>query len=368
MAGWGAHSDGMDLPGSGTEPVLVTGDPVVLSRVQAVTATLGVELSVVQEPADVRAVWASAGLVAVGSDAAAAVAALGLPARRGLLLVGRDEAPAAACTYSTELGAAVLTLPTGAEALAAAVGGRGGRRPGSGRLVAVTGGCGGVGSSTWAAALAVVGARSGTRTALVDLDPRGGGIDLLLGAEQLDGWRWPRLAGARGFLGDLHGQLPHTEGVDVLSSARGGEDSLPATAEPVRAVLMSLLRSHPLVVVDLPRDLGAVTAEALRQADELLLLVRADVRGVAAGREAARPLARHCSSLSVLTRTGRFRGVDADAVASALEVPLAGIVPHDPRLTVAAERGEPPGRSSRSPLARSCRIVLDRLLAEEDAA
>ena len=348
--------------------MLVTRDAVVLSRVQAVTATLGVELTVVEEPAQVRGVWSSAALVAVGSDAAAAVTALRLPARRGLLLVGRDEAPAEACTHSAELGAAVLTLPAGAEALAAAVGVRGGRRAGCGRLVAVTGGSGGVGSSTWATALAVVGARMGARTALVDLDERGGGLDLLLGAEQLDGWRWPRLVGARGFLGDLRGQLPHTEGVDVLSTARPGADVGPLTAEPVRAVLLSLLRSHTLVVVDLPRDLGVGAAEALRQADEVLLLVRADVRGVAAGREVARPLAGQCSSLRVLTRTGRLRGVDSDAVASALELPTAGTVPHDPRLAVAAERGEPPGRSLRSPIARSCRTVLTHLGPLGDAA
>jgi secretion/DNA translocation related CpaE-like protein len=348
--------------------VLVSADAVVLSRVQAVTATLGVEPTVLGEPAQARTVWASADLVLVGSDAAAAVAALRLPSRRGLLLVGRDEAPAEACTYSAELGAAVLTLPTGAEALAGAVGGREGRPPGSGRLIAVTGGSGGVGASTFAGALAVVGARSGARTVLVDLDERSGGLDLLLGAEQVEGWRWPRLAGARGFLGDLHGQLPHTEGVDLLSTARPAAETGALAAEPVRAVLLSLLRSHSLVVVDLPRDSSAVTAEALRQADEVLLVVRADVRGIAAGREVARPLARDCSSLRVLARTGRLRGVDLDAVASALERPAAGVVPHDPSLAVAAERGEPPGRSPRSPLARSCRTVLDRLAPLEDAA
>jgi secretion/DNA translocation related CpaE-like protein len=358
----------MELAVSDAAPVLVTGDAVVLSRVQAVTATLGVEPTVVDDPAQVRVVWASATLVMVGCDVAAAVAALRLPPRRELLLVGRDEAPAEACSHSAELGAAVLTLPAGAEALAAALGGHGGRRPGSGRLVAVTGGSGGVGSSTWAAALAVVGARSGERTVLVDLDERSGGLDLLLGAEQVEGWRWPRLAGARGFLGDLHGQLPNTEGVDVLSTARPGAGAGALASEPVRAVLLSLLRSHTLVVADLPRDPSPVAAEALRQADEVLLVVRADVRGIAAGREVARSLARECFSLRVLSRAGRLRGVDPDAVARALALPSAGVVPHDPRLAVAADRGEPPARSHRSPLARSCRTVLDRLPPLEDAA
>ena len=354
---------------TGAHPtVVVTADPELLGRVQAVTATLAVQPLVVEEPAQVRSSWASAPLVVVGPDAAAAVAALRLPARRGVLLVGHDEDPAAALRHSTELGAAVLTLPRGAEALAAAVGGRADRPPGSGRVLVLTGASGGVGTSTTAAALALVAARDGGRVALVDLDERGGGLDLLLGAEQQEGWRWPRLAGARGFLGDLHGQLPSVEGVDLLSVARLDPAAPPLTAEAVGPVLLSLVRSHPLVVVDLPREPTPGAAEALRQADEVLLLVRADVRGVAAGRVAARVLAPGCASLSALSRSARRGGVAADAAAAALGLPSAGVVPYDPAAVMAAERGEPPARSVRSPLARSCRAVLERGVSLAGAA
>ncbi|GAA1426262.1 hypothetical protein GCM10009616_00350 [Microlunatus lacustris] len=349
----------MELTGA-HETVVVTADPELLGRVQAVTATLAVQPLLVDEPADVRSSWVCAPLVVVGPDAAAAVAALRLPARRGVLLVGHDEDPAAAVRHSAELGAAVLTLPRGAESLAAAVSGLGGRPPGSGRLLALTGASGGVGTSTTAAALALVAARRGGRVALVDLDERGGGLDLLLGAEQQEGWRWPRLAGARGFLGDLHGQLPTVEGVDLLSVARLAPEAPPLAAEAVGPVLLSLVRSHPLVVVDLPRQPTAAAAEALRQADEVLLLVRGDVRGVAAGRAAARALGPACASLSALSRSGRRGGVAGEAAAAALGLPSAGVVPHDPAAVVAAEHGEPPARSPRSPLARSCRAVLDR--------
>src|SRR5690606_27940825 len=138
--------------------------------------------------------------------------------------------------------------------------------------------------------------------------------------------------------------------------------------EAVGPVLLSLVRSHPLVVVDLPRELTAGAAEALRQADEVLLVVRADVRGVAAGRAAARALAPGCTSLSALSRSGRRGGVAADAAAAALGLPSAGVVPHDPAAAVAAERGEPPARSARSPLARSCRAVLAREVGRAGAA
>src|SRR3712207_5122150 len=114
---------------------------------------------------------------------AADVAALVLPARRGVLLVGLDEGLSDVCAWSVPLGAAVLALPSGAEQLAAAVTEAAGRRQGTGRLIGVIGGAGGVGSSTCAAGLAVVGARLGRRTALVDVDEKGGGLDLLVGAE-----------------------------------------------------------------------------------------------------------------------------------------------------------------------------------------
>jgi secretion/DNA translocation related CpaE-like protein len=341
--------------------VVVTGDAAVLERVLAVTATLGVEPEVVAEPRTLRPTWARAPLVLVGVDAAAEVAALVLPPRRGVYLVGLDHALTDVCAWSVPLGAAVLALPSGADVLAAALAEVGGRRARAGRLLAVIGGAGGVGSSTCAAGLAVVGARLGRRAALVDLDEQGGGLDLLVGAEGEDGWRWPRFSGARGFLGDLHGQLPHCDGVDVLSMARDARSPGFLGAEQLRAVLLSVVRTHDLVVADLPRSLTPACREALRHADDVLLVVRADLRGIAAARELLQELVPVSAAVRLLVRVGRVRGVAPDAVAGALGLPRAGTVAFDAGLALAAERGDPPGRSPRSALARSCRQVLDDL-------
>ena len=341
--------------------VVVTGDAVLLERMLSVTATLGVEPEVVPDPGVLRAVWARAPLVLIGGDAAADVAAMVLPARRGVFLVGLDHALSDVCAWSAPLGAAVLALPSGADRLASALAEVSGRRARAGRLLAVIGGAGGVGSSTCAAGLALVGARLGHRTALVDVDEQGGGLDLLVGAEGHDGWRWPRFAGARGFLGDLHGQLPHSDGVDVLSTAREAPPGAALSADQLQAVLLSVARTHDLVVADLPRSLTPACREALRQADDVLVVVRADLRGIAAARELLQELRPACAALSVLVREGRVRGVDADAVAGALGLVRAGTIPFDVGLVLAAERGDPPGRSPRSPLARSCRQVLEGL-------
>ena len=356
------------MDASQNQLVVVTADPVLLEHVLAVTATVGVEPRVLPEAALVRPLWSAAPLVLLGADLAAEVAALILPARARLHLVGLDVALAEVCAWSAPLGAAVLALPSGADTLAAALAEIDGRRRRGGRLLAVIGGSGGVGSSTWAAGLATVAARQGRRAALVDVDEQGGGVDLLLGAEAAEGWRWPRFAGARGFLGDLRGQLPLSDGVDVLSMAREPGPAPVLGAEQVRAVLLSMTRTHDLVVADLPRALTPACREALRLADDVLVVVRADLRGIAAARALVQELAPACGLLDLLVREGRSRAVDPAAVSEALGLPCRGRVPHDAGLVLAAERGDPPARSARSGLGRSCRQVLETLPAPEVAA
>ena len=132
--------------------------------------------------------------------------------------------------------------------------------------------------------------------------------------------------------------------------------------EQLTAVLDSAARGHDLTVVDLPRHLGPAHEEVLRRAGRVLLLARADVRGVAAAEHAARELVPRCRVLEVVVRTGPRRALEPTVVADTLELPLAGIFEEDPAVPIAAERGDPPGRSSRSSLARLCaRLLRDRV-------
>ena len=91
---------------------------------------------------------------------------------------------------------------------------------GGAALLRLVGGSGGVGATTLACGLAQRGHRQGLQVALVELDPCGGGVDLVFGAEQAKGWRWPDLASATGHIGDLRGQLPNVSGVDLVSTGR----------------------------------------------------------------------------------------------------------------------------------------------------
>jgi secretion/DNA translocation related CpaE-like protein len=342
--------------------LVVTGDEGLLDHALAACAAAGVEADVVADPGDAGARWHTAALVMIGADQAdRSVAA---KRRRGPMLLldvepGRDLAGA-----SIRLGAAVVLVPGGGSELASAVSAAAGRPVDGGRVLAVVGGSGGVGTSTVASALSFVAARAAHRALLVDLDPLGGGIDLLLGAERVPGWRWPRLVGARGQLGDLTGQLPNLDGVDVVSVGRGPGSTADPSPAAVAAVVRSGARSHDLVVLDVGR--GTVpNDELLGLADLAVLLIAADVRGVAAGREShARWVAASASGVSwhLLLRRPRSGGLRPATAAAEFGAPLAGVVDDDPSIGLAAERGEPPARAQRSQLAKVCRHMLEAVV------
>ena len=268
-------------------------------------------------------------MVLVGVDQGAALAELRLPRRAEVYLLTETGTAPEAYQWSVPLGAAVVVVPGNARWLSGAIADLSRRPSGSGQTICVAGGSGGVGTSTLAAGLAFAAARSGRRTALVDLDPGGGGLDLLVGAERLDGWRWPRLVAARGHLGDVGDQLPSVDGVELLSMGRGVEAVRPP-AEAVRAVLGSLTATHDLTVVDVPRPLENARVEPLSTAGAWLLVVRDDLRGVTGGREGVRALEAVGVRPRLVVRTGRTRLLDPQTVAEGVGMDRYAVLGDEP--------------------------------------
>ena len=329
--------------------LVVSGRTEVCEAVTTAAAGLGHRVRVC-EPEALPALWPAAGTVFVGIDAAAEVAAMELSRRDRVYLVGADSG--AAALWSVPLGAEVILLPQGRGWLSSVLTGQAG---GAGEVVAVLGGSGGVGASTLAAAMAWRAADRGRSVALVDADRLGGGIDLLLGAEREPGWRWPRFGAADGVLGDLREFLPAVDGVTVLSMARGPDPEV--GREPLAAVLASLQRSFELVIVDPGRSGLPACRESLRRAGRTVLVVGGCLRGVAATGQLLRALTP--AAVELVLRGLPGVGIPDDAVEEALGLSVGARLRHDPRLSVAAERGErPPLSRLRGGLGRVC----DRLL------
>lgn len=346
-------------------PLLISADDAIIETVLAAGAAVQVNPLVARDSERIRRHWAGARVVLVGVDQAAALAALGLPRRRGVHLCGGDSRELLA--WSVPLEAPALLLPDQSGFVRSLLDARAELDRDRARLIRVIGGCGGVGATTLAAGLAQRGQARGLRAVLVELDPAGGGIDLLFGAEQLPGWRWPDLASATGHVGDLGGQLPNSSGVDLVSLGRSSRSSadlrqvggLPRP-EAVRAVLAALTRSHDLVVL----DAGAHPETDPGPLASTIVCVAAEVKAVVAAR--SKVLSLGLGDARIAVRTGPGRHLDPELIGETLGLACCGVVPHDPRLPVALETGVPPGRGRRR-FARACDRILHQLLAESAA-
>jgi len=351
-------------------PLLVTRDEHLLDEVVRLSAEAGVLLEVAADVPAALAGYPVAPLVLIGIDLAPSCLRAGLPHRTGVVVVGRYAGEGPPDWYvADELRAEhIAALPTAGPWLtrrirdavttpaAPPVTGEPEPARQRARMVAVLGGRGGAGATVLAAGLAVTAARAGVDTMLVDADPLGGGLDLVLGWEELDGLRWPALAGRTPTAGDLVDALPRQSCLAALSFDRSSPPRVPVDA--VAQTLAAGRRTRDLIVVDLPRRFDDGALLALADADSAYLVVPAELRACAAAARVVEVAQRHNDRLSLIVRGPAPGGLTAQEVADALGLPLVGYLRPEPGLARDLEGGSAPARDGRGPLAVLCRRLL----------
>lgn len=190
-------------------------------------------------------------------------------------------------------------------------------------MIGVLSGCGGAGASVFAAVLAGCAAERAGHSFLIDCDPPGGGIDVLLGCEQLSGPRWAQVRLRGGELDPevLHEALPRWNLVSFLAA----DTAAALDAAAVTAVIGAAASMSP-VLLDLPRAPTEAGRAAADRCDRLVLVTVAEVRALTATAMVAAGL--DPDRTSVLVR-GSSRSLPPAQIGSLLGLPVLGELPFD---------------------------------------
>ena len=345
-------------------PLLITRDQTLLDELLRLAAAAGVTPVVARDGVAGLAGWSAAPLVLVGPDVAPELVELRPRRREGVHVVSYGGFADDLMGLALALGAEnVGDLPGSGEWVVEQLTDLGDERPRRARSLAVVGGAGGAGATTFAAALGQVAAQSGP-TLVVDADRCGPGLDRVLGMEGLTGVRWDELCRTTGRLGAvaLREGVPRQGPLGVLSFYAGSQPSLPSFA--VREVLSAAQRGHDTVVVDVPRVRDEALDEVLVRCDRVVVVTRPSLSGLTS-------TGRVVAGLPDPGRAGlvvRGSGLDLDGIGRVLPCAVLARMGDQRGLAESVDLGLGPVRSRRGPLGRAARAVLDLAPDRERAA
>lgn len=345
-------------------PLIVTADEALLDELLRIAAAARIEVAHGRDPGS-RAQWRAAPTVLIDAAQVPAAVAAGLPRRPGVVAVFATEPGEAVWQACIALGVERSFSVPGAELeLIELLTDASDDSSGDGRCVAVMGACGGAGASVFAGALAYAAARSDRSALLLDCDPWGAGLDVVLGVETDPGLRWSDLAAPAGRLpvDDLARALPRirvgSSSISVLGRHR--ESATDVGPDAVDIVIAAGRRGAWTVVVDLPRPPGPVSDRVLERCDLAVLVAPADVRACWAAQRVRARLREFAVEAGLVVRGPSPCGLGAGEVADLLRLPLLAQMRAEPGLSRELEFGLNLG-SGRRPLLRAADRVLAAL-------
>lgn len=338
--------------------LVIVSDETLLDEILRLAAAVGCEVERAPDLQSAGRAWARAPLVLI--DEEVIEDEVELPRRRDVLLLTRGKPEPSTWQRAFAAGVQqVLSLPDAETAVVGALAdiAEGPAVPG-GCVVGVLGGRGGAGASTFAAALGLAAGDGGAL--LVDCDPLGGGLDLLLGQESADGARWPslRLDGGRISMTALRATLPehaHRHGrFPFLSCDRDGDGP---TAAALASVVDAGRRAGKVVICDLPRHLDGTIRPVVARADLLVLVIPAEVRACVSAKRVVDALGDRADRVKLVVRGPAPGGLAPEDAAASVGVPLLTSMAPERSLDRCVENGEFTPRA-RGALVTAARTVL----------
>lgn len=341
-----------------SDVLVICADPENVDHLLALASASELSVEVAPGMDAVAARWSRALVVIVGVDRLAEVSAANLPRRPNV--VGFGYAAPDAWQLALEIGAECVVEPPGEQGWLADRVAQVSMNSAAGVVVGVLGCRGGAGTSVFASALAIAAVRARQSPYLLDLDPLGCGLAVILGADRTEGLTWDQVRAGAGRIParSLRTTMAQIDGIHVL----GWSDEAPADLPPgVAAAVMDAARlSTTVTIVDLGRGSASFQREAIGRCDRVLMVVPADVRSVRSARRLV--VRQELPMCEVVVRGPNPGGLTTHDVGQALGLPVLAAVAADRNLDQRLERGEPPGYRTRTPLARAGDGILKEVL------
>jgi septum site-determining protein MinD len=245
------------------------------------------------------------------------------------------------------------------------------QRRGSGRVITITSGKGGVGKTTTTANVGAALADRGKSVLLIDADIGLRNLDIVLGLENrivydlvdvVEGTCRLRQAMIRDKrLNNLH-----------LIPAAQTRDKEAVSPEQMRALCNDLRQQFDFILIDSPAGIEQGFRNAIAGADEVLVVTNPEVSSV---RDADRIIGLvEAAELStprlIINRLNPLlvsRGdmMSMEDVTDILSIPLVGIVPDDESIVTSTNRGEPAALNTQSRAGQAFRDIAARLPGED---
>ncbi len=234
-----------------------------------------------------------------------------------------------------------------------------------GELIAIASGKGGTGKTSICAGLATALAEMGEKVLCIDCDVGLRNLDISLGISQ---------EGAVSFLDVLQGRFgldaafrhPHYENLYFLTAPMNcPADSIESAA--FSGLLQQAREIFSYVLLDAPAGVDAGFRLAARNADRVLLVCGADpasIRDASLTSQVLENMGKSSVRLivnRVNKKIASSLGKTVDDIMDEAHLPLMGIVPEDPQVTLSAAFGKPLLQKNKRLAAAACRRIAKRM-------
>jgi pilus assembly protein CpaE len=237
-----------------------------------------------------------------------------------------------------------------------------------GRLVAISGTRGGVGSTTLATSIAwLIANERRRRVVLVDLDLQFGTVALSLDLEPSHGLREALENPSRidGLFMDRV-LVQHSERLFVLSAEESPDETLLLDYSAVELLMTELRNKFHYVIVDLPRTPNPSTQQIIQTATDLVLVTDLSLAGM---RDTMRitgtlpTINASCNTTLVVNRAGEHKQGEMPRAEFEKGVgrKLDLVLPFDAKTVAAATNFGQPVAAGKSAVANGLRVITDRL-------